>query len=473
MCLPSKVKGQTVQMIAVLVGNVLNFNFGLTFGVTSSYARLYESPERTPLAHVAQPQEITWMGSILFLSAAMASLVFGPISYKIGPKSVLLLCGLLQMASWFCVHFASDMLHIYSSRVCAGIAGGAAYTVLPLYISEIAEGPAAKASLNVSVEIWRACGIFIGFIFGSYLNYDYVAVVGILISFFFSMVFPFVQESPYYFLRKGNMAGLEKSLRWFRGIRSIDDRNNPEFDHELAQIKNSLHEKTQLIESGPSASQLVKILFGDLVLAVASQLGGIFTILSYGSIISNSATPLKLTGDILVLIFAVVHLLATLVAKAFSGCVNRRMLLVITSLGSAMCFLLGAVYSLYEHTWDMDDDIAAWIMPILFALQILFASAGFITVSTTVFMENIPKKSQYKLLGMLHFLSWIAVFAIIHYYVPIVHSVSITGLLLIFTLGSFAVTIGALFFYDKIQSAKELECNGNSIPNGRYANVHI
>lgn len=57
-----------------------------------------------------------------------------------------------------------------------------------------------------------------------------------------------------------------------------------------------------------------------------------------------------------------------------------------------MCFLLGAVYSLYEHTWDMDDDIAAWIMPILFALQILFASAGFITVSTTVFMENIPKK---------------------------------------------------------------------------------
>lgn len=313
--------------------------------MTSSYARLYESPERTPLAHVAQPQEITWMGSILFLSAAMASLVFGPISYKIGPKSVLLLCGLLQMvrsiknilflkysilsnffpkASWFCVHFASDMLHIYSSRVCAGIAGGAAYTVLPLYISEIAEGPAAKASLNVSVEIWRACGIFIGFIFGSYLNYDYVAVVGILISFFFSMVFPFVQESPYYFLRKGNMAGLEKSLRWFRGIRSIDDRNNPEFDHELAQIKNSLHEKTQLIESGPSASQLVKILFGDLVLAVASQLGGIFTILSYGSIISNSATPLKLTGDILVLIFAVVHLLATLVAKAFSGCVNRR-----------------------------------------------------------------------------------------------------------------------------------------------------
>ncbi|XP_061401453.1 uncharacterized protein LOC133337217, partial [Musca vetustissima] len=414
MCLASKVKGQTVQMIAVLVGNILNFNFGLTFGVTSSHSKLYGSPVNTPLTHAAYPQEITWVASVLFLSAAIASLIFGPISHKIGPKSVLLLCGLLQMASWFCVHFAFDILHIYSSRICAGIGGGAAFTVLPLYISEIAEVAGSKASLNVSIEIWRACGIMTGFIFGSYLKYNYVAVVGILVSFFFSMVFPFVQESPYYFLRKGNMAGLEKSLRWFRGIRSIDDRNNPEFEHELTQIKNSLQENSQLIKSGPSTSQLVKIVFGNVVLAVGSQLGSIYSVLYYGSLISIAAVPLQVAGTKIIMVIAAVHILGTLMAKIFSGCAKRSILLVITSLGSALCLLLGAIYLSYGKTWDMDDEIEAWIMPIILAAHTFLASIGFVTYSSTVFMENIPKKLQYQLLGLLHFLSWMTVFAIVH-----------------------------------------------------------
>ncbi|XP_073824920.1 facilitated trehalose transporter Tret1 isoform X2 [Musca autumnalis] len=473
MCLPSKVKGQTVQMIAVLLGNILNFNFGLTFGVTSSHTKLYESAESSPLIHVANSQEIRWMTSVLFTSAAISSLIFGPVSYKIGPKSVLLLCGLLQMGSWFCVHFAFDILHIISSRIFAGIAGGAAFTVLPLYISEICETSSGKASLNVSMEICRAGGILIGFILGSYVKYDYVAVVGIIISFFFSMVFPFVQESPYYFLRKGNMAAMEKSLRWFRGIRSIDDRNNPEFDLELENIKKSLHEKAQSMETGPTTSQLAKVVFGDLVLAIGSQLAGIYTILCYGPLLWNFTTTLRLTSEKLLLVIAAVYLFGTLVAQAFCRCANRRMLLVATSLISALCLLLGAAYLLYGERWDIDDDIEAWIMPIIMIVHTLFASIGFVTYSTTVFMENIPKKTQFKLLGLLHFVSWTAVFVIIHYYVLIVRNLSMTGLLVSCAISCFAVTIGSLFFYDRMQPVKEVEVGGHPIANGHYANMHI
>lgn len=176
----------------------------------------------------------------------------------------------------------------------------------------------------VSLECWRALGLLIGFIFGSYLRYEYVSVVGILTSFVFSMTFPFMQESPYYFLRKGNMPSFEKSLRWFRGIRSIDDRNNPEFELELTQIKNSVNGKAQMIGTDMSTCQYLRLLIGNLVLAVCSQLGGIYIILHYGSVIVTSAGPLKLSTDICIMILAVVHLIGTILAKFISGSANRR-----------------------------------------------------------------------------------------------------------------------------------------------------
>ncbi|XP_075151785.1 facilitated trehalose transporter Tret1 [Haematobia irritans] len=475
MCLPSKVQGYTVQKLAVLVGNLLNLNFGLIFGITPSHTRLYESDISTPLRRAITPAESAWVAGSLFVSAAVGSLVLGFISTKIGPKSVMLLSGLLQMAGWFCVHFAYDILHIYSSRIFAGIAAGAALTVMPIYIWEISQTTSAKSSLTISLECWRAIGIFIGFVFGLFLRYEYIPIVGILTSLAFSVAFPFVQESPYYFLKKGNMASFEKSMRWFRGIRSIDDRNNPEFLEEIAHIKHIVSDKAQMIQARSSTTQAIRSSIGTLALVVGAQLSGIFVILHYSTLILTSLDSMKLSSDVCIIILAGIYLMGTIIALCISGSTNRRVLLFVTSLGSVFSLLAGSAFLSYGNLWDFDEDVIVWLMPFLISAHLLCANIGFVSFSTTIFMDKIPTKNRGITLSLLHFLAWLTVFILIKYYTAIAAQISLSGILNIFTIGCVAVTMYSLFFFNDILTTKEFEDKTNiqSLSNGHFSNLHL
>ncbi|XP_013113818.1 uncharacterized protein LOC106091728 [Stomoxys calcitrans] len=472
MCLPSKVQGYTVQKLAVLVGNLLNWNLGLTLGITPSHTRLYESVESTPLRRAITSDESTWMTGSLFLSAAIGSLVLGLVSAKIGPKSAMLLSGLLQMASWFCVHFAYDILHIYSSRIFAGIAAGAAITILPLYIDEIGQTTNSKASLTISIECWRAFGILIGVTLAPYLQYEYIPIIGILASLAFSMVFPFVQESPYYFLRKGNTSSFEKSLRWFRGIRSLEDRQSAEFEQELTQIKNGAGADTIQVNRICSLnSQSVCSPMGIFFLAVGSQLGGILVVLQ---LFTFSLQLPKLSTDDGIIVIAITYFIGTLIAMGISSS-NRRVLLFVTSLGSALGFLASSLVLTYGRRWDIDEDVIPWIASLLLAVHSLLASVGFVSFSTTVVMENIPKRLQNKLLSLIHCITWLTVFLVIQYYAQIVSRTSLAGLLLLLAIACAHISACSPFLYSgKIYSKEiKLKVNGQSMSNGNFTNTQI
>lgn len=61
--------------------------------------QLYQA-EDTPLNRIVDDDKAAWISGYLFLFAAIGSLVFGLLSDKIGPKSVLLLSGLLQIVCY-------------------------------------------------------------------------------------------------------------------------------------------------------------------------------------------------------------------------------------------------------------------------------------------------------------------------------------------------------------------------------------
>lgn len=93
------IKCSNVFFFYPIPGNILCFNFGLMFGITPAHMTLYESEERTPLNQATDPAGTAWLTGYLFLSAALGALVSGFLALKIGPKSVLLCSGLLQIVS--------------------------------------------------------------------------------------------------------------------------------------------------------------------------------------------------------------------------------------------------------------------------------------------------------------------------------------------------------------------------------------
>lgn len=175
-------------------------------------------------------------------------------------------------------------MHIYASRIFGGVAAGAAFVVLPIFINEIAESRDKAARLTFTIELWRTLGILFGFALGFFVPYDYTNIVGCIASCTFSLCFPFVQESPHYYLRRGNVPCLEKSLRWYRGIRDIDDRENPEYLHELAEFKAEIKGEGKSFGSSPlTHGYVVRLICVSFLLTVCAKLSGVFVELNYAA----------------------------------------------------------------------------------------------------------------------------------------------------------------------------------------------
>lgn len=194
--------------------------------------------------------------------------------------------------------------------------------VLPIFINEIAETRDKAARLTFTIELWRTLGILFGLALGFYVPYEYTNIVGCIASCTFSLCFPFVQESPHFYLRRENVPCLEKSLRWYRGIRDIDDRENPEFLHELAEFKAELKGEGKSFGTSPlTHSYVVRLICVSFLLTVCAKLSGVFVELNY------AADFLERTGysiEVNYMLLAVAQCVGGLLARLFGPQLPRK-----------------------------------------------------------------------------------------------------------------------------------------------------
>ncbi|XP_036344210.1 facilitated trehalose transporter Tret1-like [Rhagoletis pomonella] len=384
MCLPKDLKGPTIQSIATIVGNLLCLNFGLLFGITPPHMKLYKA-EQSPLNCIVNADDASWISGYLFASAAVGALIGGFLSQRIGPRAVLLLSGLLQIPSWFCVHFAYDILHIYSSRIFGGLAGGATFAVLPIFIAEISEEH-NSSSLLATIEQWRTVGMLFGFLLGQHLQYEYVSVVAICISCAFTLVFPFSQETPYFHMRKGNMSGLEKSLRWFRGVRRMSVRNRPDFLRELQDLKGNM-EKHVIAQANVPQTYLVKVTLITLVLIVGAQLSGIYVILTWSDEILAKDVFGGLSPDSSVVILAFVQFAAATIVVWSASVLRRKILLFSSALICGCAAICLAVCIAMKVRGPFQ-----WLVSGLLLLHTFFANLGMYPLMSLIPSEMLPTK---------------------------------------------------------------------------------
>ncbi|XP_054083253.1 facilitated trehalose transporter Tret1-like [Zeugodacus cucurbitae] len=437
MCLPKDLKGATIQRIATIVGNILCLNFGIMLGITPAHMRLYMD-EQTPLNHIANVDDVTWICSSVFISAALSAVFSGYLVEKIGPKGVLLLSGLLQISSWFCMHFAFDILHIYSSRIMAGMAAGAALTALPIFITEIAEENNSGA-LITTIEQWRTMGILIGFLLGQHLQYDYVAVVAVCISCAFTILFSFSQESPYFYMRRGDVPRLEKSLRWFRGVRSIDDRNRPEFLCELGGFKSNM-ETCVIAQEHVPCVYLCKATLCTLVLFVGVQLSGIYVILAWSDLILMNDVFVNCPTDISASILALVQFVAATITVWLAPVVRRRMLLFVSALTCGFASICLAICVALEVKEEL-----RWFASILLLLHVFFANLGMYPLISLLPSEMLASKLRVTLTSVSWGFSWLITFILVHYFQSFESAIGLHGYFIIFGVGCVSIALLALF----------------------------
>jgi len=200
------------QYLATFLVNLTAFIYGVVIGFTGPNLELFKS-EETPLesGRITQDEE-SWISSLASFGAIGFVLFYGWVSERLGRKLAVLFIGIPQTASWIFMACASNVGHIYISRLCSGIAGAGVFFVVPVYIAEISD-KSIRGALSTSFSVICNAGILVEFILAEYMDFRKAAVLIAIISVIFLIGFAFMPESPQYLISKKRFDEAEKAFQ--------------------------------------------------------------------------------------------------------------------------------------------------------------------------------------------------------------------------------------------------------------------
>ncbi|XP_060828202.1 facilitated trehalose transporter Tret1-like isoform X2 [Bombus pascuorum] len=207
---------QCRQWLACISATLTMVIVGTVYGwTTTSLLHLTSGTGGVPLT--LTHDESSWIVSLTVLGSMIGSLVGAQFADRCGRKYCLLLCCSIYILGWLIIYAATSVPSLYVARVILGVGVGIAYTINPMYVSEIADiNIRGAVGTLISVNVFT--GSLLTCTLGLWLTYkSLLAVLGIIsfISFLSNMCFP---ETPYFLAAKGRKKEAHKSLTYYKGI---------------------------------------------------------------------------------------------------------------------------------------------------------------------------------------------------------------------------------------------------------------
>eukprot|EP01018_Ginkgo_biloba_P032859 Gb_40254 [translate_table: standard] len=237
---------------------------------------------------------------------------------------------------------SQDSSFLYLGRLFTGFGVGVISFTVPVYISEIAPKH-LRGGLGAVNQLSVTIGIMLAYLFGLFLSWRPLAVAGVIPCALLVLGLFFIPESPRWLAKIGN-EDFEASLQALRGF-------NVDISLETVEIKSVVEANDQ--QSSIKLSELCERRYAlpltiGIGLLLLQQLSGINGIMFYSSSIFKSAGISS--GDAASLGLGAIQVVMTAVAVWLMDRAGRRLLLMISSGGMAVClFLVGLSFYLKTH----------------------------------------------------------------------------------------------------------------------------
>lgn len=325
----------SVYFIAA-VGSMGGLLFGYDTGVISG-ALLFL---RESFALNATTQEIAV--SAVLAGAIVGSLIAGWLNDALGRKKTLLLLAVIFTVGALLTSISPGLVFFLACRVIVGLGIGAAASVVPVYISEIAP-PQLRGRLvtfyQLAVTIGIAVAYWVDLAFArTGLGWPPMFASAAILSIALFLGMLLCPETPRWLGSKG---------RWDEA-KSVIERIKGEPEQELANIHRSLTEEQQQTSVRELfTSHLRGPLIVGVSLAVFQQFVGINTVIYYAPTIFERAGVGSASNAILATSFiGIVNMLSTIAAILLVDRLGRRPLLLGGSLLMAVALvILGIIFS--------------------------------------------------------------------------------------------------------------------------------
>ncbi|KAF5270560.1 hypothetical protein FQR65_LT05458 [Abscondita terminalis] len=334
---------------------------------------LLTSPD-SPIGVVLTKKEASWVVSVLALGMMPGSFSVNILLDSIGRKKTMLVSALLFFVSWILIIFAQSFTMLVLARIVGGFGIGVSVGVIPLYIGEISQKQ-HRGTLCSLPPLGSVLAPILAYTIGPFVSFTTLGIICAFVAVLFFATSYFIFESPYYLIKINQPQAAEDVLKYLSGTDNVD-----EWFEEI---------KTTIRNDGTCNLKLTDLLFKSnhlksfmiiIALKTFQQFSGSVVIGAHiQTIMEESQTTLS--AETSSIIFATIQIPCVIVSSYFVDKFGRRLLLMVSATGCALCLAGEGIYFYLMKRNDVD------LTKVYFA-PTLFLTLYYIMISFGV--SNLP-----------------------------------------------------------------------------------
>lgn len=364
--------------VGALGGLLFGFDTAVISGTTQALTRVYS----------LTPEQLGLTVSMALIGTVLGATTAGFPGTKYGGRETLRFLAICYVVSALGCAFAWNWDVLLASRFIGGIGIGGSSVLGPVYIAEL-----APAKLRGRLVGMFQINIVIGILLAYLSNYVIDAMnlgatewrwqlgIAALPAFLFLVLLFTIPPSSRWLVT-------QKRVEEARGVLQLMGAADP--DGELREIVDSIH-LDQLSKAEPLFAWKYRLpIFLAITIGMFNQLSGINAILYYLNDIFAAAGFSKMSGSLQAVIIGGMNLFATLLAMTVIDKLGRKTLLLIGSVGTAIC-LFGVANVFYTNSHQA---LLLWLLIGYIAFFAISQGAVIWVYISEVFPTRVRAKGQ-------------------------------------------------------------------------------
>jgi SP family arabinose:H+ symporter-like MFS transporter len=365
-------------VVGALGGLLFGFDTAVIAGTTHQLTQVYN----------LSPKTLGFTVTIGLIGTIFGAMSAGVLGQKIGGREALRIMAILYTISAIGCAIAWNWPSLLVFRFIGGLGIGGSSVLGPVYIAELA--PAKWRGRMVGMfQINIVVGILV-----AYLSNYIISLLNLGINQWRWQLGVAAFPSVIFLIM---LYGIPRSSRWLVTQNKTDEAlevltlmGSPDSEAELREIMDSIH-----LERGMAAEPLFKRkyllpIFLAISIGLFNQLSGINAILYYSNDIFAAAGFSQVSGALQTVLVGAMNLAATLVGMSLIDKLGRKTLLLVGSLGMALCLSgVAAIFFTNSH-----QSALVWLLVVYIAFFATSQGAVIWVYIAEVFPNRVRAKGQ-------------------------------------------------------------------------------
>ncbi|XP_060530456.1 facilitated trehalose transporter Tret1-like [Cylas formicarius] len=402
-------------------------------------------------------EEISWIASFLGLGAIPGPFIFGFLADHVGRKYSILSLSVPLTLSYLLMLFTNKVIYLYIARFVVGTAVGGVFTVLPMYVGEMALDR-HRGILGNAMTTFLCLGLLFSYAVGPYLNFFDFNVMLAALPAVFLVVFAVVGvESAHYYMAKNDRASARAVLL---KIRNVSDQ---EVEEELENIRHLTDsERGGKLSDIFKSRGLARALFMTLGVMVFQQLAGIDPLTAYSEQIFDEANT-SIPAEICAIMIGLVQFVASFITPAVANRFGRKTLLIFSAVGMAVSEATLGLYFIFKNR-SVDVSSVSFSPVLSLVAYYVFFNCGFGSIPFTIVGEIFPNNVKSSAAAVNTSLRWLVGFLMTRFFRNLVDLIEVGWVFELYGLMCVlaAFFIGFVVAETKGKSLKEIQDHLNN-----------